>query len=321
MDTNLSQTLRQLKVLQLINQRQLISQRQLADHFQVHARTINRDLDTLMEVFPIISRWLNRQKHYTFMDGFQLPQFTFTLAESMALLLAKQLGQRLSGISYFSAAAKSVDQILALLPANYRRQLQQIQQVIAFKTDQSPVPPQQAHWAQIASQAALDRRCLQLVYLTTQTGQLNQRVVEPFFVNPELPGIRLVAFCQLRQANREFLFSRMKSLSLLDQFFEPQPFDIDLYLSGSRIKDQPLTAKLVVSPPLTRWLDQDPPAGLKQQTPLPADQLSLLVDTEGRKELLYWVLKYGCLVEVIEPQSLRAEVMDQLQSTLKKYQP
>ena len=116
MDTNLSQTLRQLKVLQLINQRQLISQRQLADHFQVHARTINRDLDTLMEVFPIISRWLNRQKHYTFMDGFKLPQFTFTLAESMALLLAKQLGQRLSGISYFSAAAKSVDQILALLP-------------------------------------------------------------------------------------------------------------------------------------------------------------------------------------------------------------
>ena len=48
MDTNLSQTLRQLKILQLINQRKLLSQCQLTDHFQVHPRTINRDLAALM---------------------------------------------------------------------------------------------------------------------------------------------------------------------------------------------------------------------------------------------------------------------------------
>jgi len=56
MDTNLSQTLRQLKILQLI------SQRQLADHFQVHSRTINRDLAALMEVFPIITLQAARMK-------------------------------------------------------------------------------------------------------------------------------------------------------------------------------------------------------------------------------------------------------------------
>ena len=62
MDTNLSQTLRQLKILQLISQRELISQRQLADHFQVHSRTINRDLAALMEVFPIITLQAARMK-------------------------------------------------------------------------------------------------------------------------------------------------------------------------------------------------------------------------------------------------------------------
>ena len=54
------------------------------------------------------------------MPGHKFPQFTFSLAEGMALHLAKQLGKRLSGISYLSAAANTFDEILAS-----RQQLEQ----------------------------------------------------------------------------------------------------------------------------------------------------------------------------------------------------
>jgi|TARA_B100000586_G_scaffold240644_1_gene193570 predicted DNA-binding transcriptional regulator YafY len=59
------------------------------------------------------------------MPGHKFPQFTFSLAEGMALHLAKQLGKRLSGISYLSAAANTFDEILASLPHTHRQQLEQ----------------------------------------------------------------------------------------------------------------------------------------------------------------------------------------------------
>ncbi len=318
---NLSQTLRQLKILQLINQQGEVSQERLADNFKVSRRTISRDVANLMEVFPLTSRWNNRQKHYTFMDGHQLPQFTFTLAESMALQLAKQVGQRLSSISYLSAAASSVDQILNLLPDNYRRQLEEAQKVIAFRKEELTLTDQQLEWVALARQAASDYRCLELVYLTTETSQINQRVIQPYVIMPESSTVRLIAYCQLRQDFREFLFNRIKSLTLLEESFQRQSsFDVHRYMLGSQIKDQPVNAILVIKSPLIHWIQQDPPPGLIKQTLLTKDKFSLEVDTEGRKELIYWILKYGQLVEVIEPKSLRADVVSELKETLKKYQ-
>ena len=50
---NYSQTLRQLKILQFINQHESVSKRQLVDRFRVSGRTITHDIGNLMEVYPI----------------------------------------------------------------------------------------------------------------------------------------------------------------------------------------------------------------------------------------------------------------------------
>ena len=119
------------------------------------------------------------------------------------------------------------------------------------------------------------------------------------------PSVRLVAFCQWRQGYRDFLFARMESLEVLDQGFKRDPnFDPQEYLSGSQIKGQPIVARLIVDPPVSRWLDQDAPAGVEEKKQFLGGRVCLVVDTEGEKELVRWVLKHGRLVKVIEPERL-----------------
>jgi len=174
----------------------------------------------------------------------------------------------------------------------------------AFRENPSTLTDQQSEWVELAQQAVIDEHRLELAYFTTDVGQVNLRQVGPYFINLA-PSVRLVEFCQWRQGYRDFLFARMESLEVLDQGFKRDPnFDPQEYLSGSQIKGQPIVALLIVDPPVSRWLDQDVPAGVEEKKQFLGGRVCLVVDTEGEKELVRWVLKHGRLVKVIEPERL-----------------
>ena len=315
---------RQWLILHKITRRNGITKQQLIAEIGVSERTIDRDLPILMRYFPsILKEREGRQMRYRFEEDYQFPALDLSLPESLALTLAQDATTFLKGTPYFEALTNALKKIHATLPVESQDYFNRIQNILAFRlqpvTDFQNVAP---HISQ-AQTACEERKRLDLLYHSASRGESRQRKVDPYGIAYSDNALRLIGYCHTRKALREFVFDdRMRSLTLLDETFEPQEdFDLNEYITRGfgGMKDQPVQAIIRVNPPASRWVRVQKWQGLQKQIDLGDDQIELHFDTEGREGLMRQILQWGSCAEVLTPPDFREEIAQEITKMIKKY--
>ncbi len=316
---------RQWLILNKIDRRNGITKQQLIAEIGVSERTIERDLPILMRYFPSITEEREgRQKRYRFKEDYQFPALDLSVSERLALTLAQDLTTFLEGTPYFEALTDTITKIHATLPAKGQDYFNRIQNILAFRLqpvkDFQSVAPHIAQ-AQIACEK---RQRLDLLYHSASRGESRQRKVDPYGIAYSDNALRLIGYCHTRKALREFVFDdRMRSLTLLDEIFEPQEgFDLNEYITRGfgGIKDQPVQAVVRIDPPASRWVRLQKWQGLQKQIDRGDDQIELHFDTEGREGLMRQILQWGSCAEVVTPADFREEIAQEIKKMTKKYE-
>lgn len=316
---------RQWQILNKIDRRYGVTKQQLVEETGVSERTIERDLRILKRCFhSIIEERDGRQKRYKFEEDYQFPALDLSLPERLALTLAQDVTTFLEGTPYFEALTNAIRKIHATLPTEGQDYFNRIQNLLAFRLQ--PVKDFQSvapHIAQ-AQTACEKRQRLDLLYHSASRGESLQRKVDPYGIAYSDDALRLIGYCHIRKATREFVFDdRMRSLTLLNETFEPQEdFDLNEYVTRGfgGIKDQPVQAIIRVGPPASRWVRSQKWPGLQKQIDLGDDQIELHFDTEGREGLMRQILQWGSCAEVVSPPNFREEIAQEIRKMTKRYE-
>lgn len=284
--------------------------RDLAAHFEVSERMIQKDLEVIRH--GLLLPMEHSSEGYYFERTPRLPTLQYSFSEALALLLAVQAAQQVSGIGSTELAA-AVARLEALFPAEFTPLLRQ-------RGQSAPVTAHGKHRQQmltLLNRALVEQRKVQLVYEThSRGGEVNKRVVRPYALYAHVRSWHLIAFCEWRNAILMFKVDRMHEAMLLDETYTiPGDFNVDDYMGGAwgvirGGSEEAVNVTLRFMPEAGQRVAEEYWHASQRAETQPDGSVLFRLHVAVTPEFVSWVLYYGSQVEVLEPESLRKQVAE-----------
>jgi len=333
MATERETLLRQWQMLRLIPRHPFkvtakqLYEKLLNENFGVTKRTVERDLQTLSEVFPIVSD--EREKPYGWSwakEGavFDLPglsnteALTFKLVEQhlRPILPASTLSQLQP---YFVTAEKKLNSHSEHSPAH--AWLEKVRVIQPVQTLLPPTIDEKAQ--QVVSEGLLLNRQIHLAYQKRGEAEPVEYVIHPLGLVERGQLIYLVCTMFTYQDVRMLALHRVRSATLLDEPSQrPESFSLEGYITSGAFGFGGEETILLEA------IFRDHAGDHLYETPLSADQvleplgdggtrvMATVVNTE---QLRWWLLGFGNRVEVISPAPLRQSIADAVRMAANLY--
>lgn len=185
----------------------------VAGELDVTSRSIYRDIAALQAMgVPIRG---GRGIGYLLRPGFDLPPLMFSIEETEAIVLALALLERTGDTALTQSARKAGQKIAAAMPPPLRQALTG-NALHAWGAVASP--PSGIDLALVRA-AIRDERKIEIAY-RDERGQATQRTIRPIALIYYPDAANVVAWCELRQALRNFRADRVEGSHPVDAFFK-----------------------------------------------------------------------------------------------------
>ena len=296
---------------------------ELAEDLGCVRRTVYRDLDALMYAgFPVVSEKRDGRVYYRFIESFGLGDVPFTHDEVLALILGADLLSTLEGTVFHDSMESAITKIRAGMGPELVAYLEKLGESFRVLPGPHKRYVDYRETIQALNDAVLERRRVTMRYRTGRTGEVRVRQLDPYRVWYRSGGLYVVGHDHLSGELRTFAVNRIEQIELTDEHFEVSPdFDFDAFTS---------TAFGVISEPATRirirftreWrshVEEHTWHQSQQLEPLGNGGIELVMEAGGTPEIRNWVLSFGAGAEVIEPESLRSEVSNELAAAARQY--
>jgi len=210
---------RLFQIVQLIRGRRLTTAAFLARRLEVSQRTVYRDVaDLQLQGVPITGE---AGVGYRLGAGFELPPLMFTHDEARALVASVRMAQAWQDPVLAQASQVALGKILSVLPASARTAAQSM----AIYAPPMGLEPAVQATLQTLREAAQVRRCVLFAYTDAAQAE-SQRRVWPLGCFYWASVWTLAAWCEERQAFRNFRLDRMRAVRCLDspaEHFSDEP--------------------------------------------------------------------------------------------------
>jgi proteasome accessory factor C len=177
----------------------------------------------------------------------------------------------------------------------------------------------------VLASGTLERHKLRLVYRGRERDRVTERTVSPQRLVHYRDNWLLDGYCHLREGLRTFSVDRVQSAQELDEAADdvPDP-EFDEYFASSYgifAGKANKTAVLRFTGERARWVADERwhPEQVGQY--LTDGRYELRIPYRDDRELVMDILRHGPEVEVVSPESLRQEVIRQLETSLQQYPP
>jgi len=319
------QLARQWQLIQrLAKSRSGIGLNELAEELECVKRTVYRDLDALMFAgFPVVSEKRDGRVHYRFLDSFRLSDVPFTPDEILALAFGEDLLRTLEGTVFHDSIRSALAKIRAGLGPELSEYLARL------GTSFRVLPGPHKNYARfretiaLLNEAVLRRTTLRMHYRTARTGSVGARRLDPYRVWYRSGGLYVVGFDHRSREVRTFAVDRIRKLEATDVHFEVlSSFDFDEYIGSSFgvIAEPAERVRIRFDERWAGYVEErtwHPSQALERQND---GALLLTMQVGGVADLRTWVLSFGSGAEVLEPDSLRNEVVGELEGALQRYE-
>jgi predicted DNA-binding transcriptional regulator YafY len=295
----------------------------LASELGCVRRTVYRDLDALMFAgFPVVSEKRSGRVYYRFLESFRLGDVPFTPDEILALAFSEDLLRTLEGTVFHDSIRSALSKIRSGLGPELGDYLARLGGWFRV------LPGPHKNYARFRdvirdlNDAVVRRTTVRMRYRTGRTGSVATRRLDPYRVWYRSGGLYVVGLDHKSGEVRTFAIDRIRHLETTGARFEvPETFDFDDYIGSSFG---------VIAEPATRVrirFDRRWSSYVEERTWHPSQtlehrrdgKLDLTMDVGGTPELRTWVLSFGSGAEVLEPESLREEVIRELEDALRRH--
>lgn len=322
----------------LANRRQMKAQ-ELAEHFGVSVRTIYRDADTIsLAGFPIVS-YPGAGGGLGIAEGFRLDRTVLSEEELSSVLLALHSTSGLWPGETGSATLEKLKAVLAgacQAEAGHTRLLEGMD---SLHFDHTPWnrPDGYAEELALLRQAIEACRLVRFHYFSSG-GEAGERLVEPYTLVMKSGQWYLYSYCLLRQGFRLFRLSRMREPEVTAEQFrrretEPDalPWNNQWPMEGSLVELK-LRFPVRLRPLAEEWfggglvrMEPARTAGRLEADSVAAGDCSLKRGTIAQEleeelvatlrvpednRLIGYLLSFGGLVEVLEPERIRRKLRE-----------
>ncbi|WP_159946887.1 YafY family protein [Rhizobium sp. 18065] len=205
---------RLFEIIQILKlSRAAVTAQIIADQLEVTVRSIYRDIAALQAMrVPIEGE---RGLGYILRPGFDLPPLMFTVEETEAIMLGLQMLER-SGDTSLRRSAESVNRKIAgAVPDPLRRSLQS---ATLYAWGSPPQMPKDFELEQVRT-AIRNEQVLRIDYRDDR-GEASRRMIKPLALIYYAESVNLVAWCELRQAIRNFRSERIAQCVTQERFFK-----------------------------------------------------------------------------------------------------
>jgi len=284
----------------------------LARTLEVTPRTIQRDLDYLRDQLGApIDYDPKRRGYFTTDPSYQLPVFTVTEGELLALFLAERALQQYQGTPFASELRRLFEKLTVLLPDKVSLHLDHL--TAACDVRSSPADLGDADRFRRLLRAVQRGRQLELLYWSASRDETLRRIVDPYHLASVEGDWYLVAHCHLREDVRMFAPARIRELRETGETFDrPADFRIADYLDVGfrrmRGAGPVQTVRLRFTPSAARYIRERTwhPSQKLHDDPDGSATLTLTVNCFA--EVKRWVLSFGAECAVLEPAELREDI-------------
>ncbi len=296
---------RLFEIVYLLMEKKTMTAKELAAHFEVSARTILRDVDTLAAAGMPVYTAQGKGGGISILDNFVLNKAVISEDEQNQILFALQ------GLS--ATRHIDTDNILGRLRGLFE------------KTDANWIEVDFSRWGnsttdhakfEMLKTALIQKRAIAFTYSSTY-GETTDRKVYPLKLVFKSNSWYLQAFGLPQENYRTFKVSRMRNAKILDDQFNGLQFNPPALETSDFQPSDLLDVTLQFSPPLAyRVYDEFREQDITQNrdgsftiaTKLPSDYW-----------LYSYLLSFGTEVEVLAPQIVRDELVRQAENIKMKY--
>ena len=296
---------RLFEIVYILLNKKSITANQLAAHFEVSKRTILRDIETLTIAGIPIYTSKGKGGGISILDNFVLNKTTISDEEQNQILIALQ--------SLASTRHLDANDVLSKLS------------VLFEKTDTKWIEVDFSRWGntepdqqkfEMLKKAVIKKLPVSFTYPSSY-GEITNRTVYPLKLVFKSKAWYIQAYCLLKKDYRTFKINRMLQMAVLPesfagQDFSPPPVDADDTSSNALVH-----LKLWFSADVAyRVYDEfDPKNVLKNED----GSFSVTIDLPDDYWLYGFLLSFGTAVRVIEPQSVKDSLLDQIETIKKAY--
>jgi predicted DNA-binding transcriptional regulator YafY len=296
---------------------------ELAEELGCVRRTVYRDLDALMYAgFPVTSEKRDGKAYYRFLDTFQIGQVPFTPDELLALAFSEDLLKTLEGTVFHDSIQAALGKIRAGLGPELSKYLERLGD--GFRVLPGPHKRYEAYRETIRTlnDGVLENRTLEMRYRTGRTGAEATRRIDPYKVWYHGGALYVIGHDHRSGEIRTFAVDRIQAIERTEARFEIDPgFDFDVYTASSFgvVAEPAVSVRIQFSAEWASYVGEREWHASQSSRALADGGLELAMQVGGARELASWILSFGGGAEVIEPESLRAEVRSRLEAALERY--
>lgn len=310
------QIVRQLDILRTLLARTYgVTYRELADESDVDKRTIQRDLKDLLEAgFIITEEVRDRGKKYFKLEKNNLPPLNFSTDEIIALTFIEGIISPLEGTPYKEAFQKTLNRIRTTLP--------EPMQAFLKRAGAAYYPHHRGQKALIspeifetAHRAIEEHKVCNITYHAITTEQTKTYPITPFRFLYYHNGYYLLCRNPDYDNLLRLAAERIQDLEITSQTFEP-PDDLDIenriqQAFGITLED-PIDVKIRFSAWQARYIKQRIWHPSQKIEELDDGKIILSFQASGFYDIKSWILSHGADAKVLEPASLRKEIIEEL---------
>ena len=326
------QMIKFLKAVDLLSKPSGTTIREIGKCLEISRRSVYRHLAMIQELsFPVYEeklllekekRWKLDESYVKKLPNMNIPNADLTLSEIISLYLIKNKADifKNSGVEkYIESAYKKLS---LFLPENLFKQLDKIRTLFISSSKFAKDYKGKEKIIEQLTDAMLKQKTCYVEYHSFGDDKIKNFAVDPLHFFENNCGLYLMVNTTRFKEIRTLAVERINNITITGSLFEyPKDFNPDKLLETAFdiVYDDPIEVKIRFSAGQARYIKERKWSVTQKIEDQPDGSLILSMTTSGWWDVKKWVLSYGAEAEVIEPESLRKEIIDELKTSLKKY--
>lgn len=289
----------------------------------VSPRTVARDIDFISRGNFFVTEEKRGKKLYFIANKLGIKNISFTISELISMHFIREVIEPYSSLDIGSIAKNLIEKIIGNLPPMDKAYLKSLNEF--FKVSQPDVGLEKSinkEVINITRKGIELRRRLLISYYSFNKDESTQRKFDPYLIEIYEGCYHLIGYCHLRNAIRDLRISRIIDIKLLNETYERPENFYETYKKDKFAKlagDENIKLVLKFKDDAARYIIE---YESNKADLLYYDENGFLIfekDTTMTPEVVKWILSFGAKVEVIEPKTLRQEIVGHAQDIISSY--
>jgi predicted DNA-binding transcriptional regulator YafY len=297
----------------------------MVHELNVSEKTIRRDLETFQTVgFPlkeVVGEFGRKKWHIE--DGKAEPGLNFAYDEAIALYLGRRFLEPLAGTVFWEAAQRAFKKIRATLGADALKYIDQFGSMFHQTMVGAGDYTKKAELIDELMVGIEDRKAVFITYQSLRATEPVTYDIYPYGLIYHRGALYLVGRSPQREEICHWKISRIEAAEVTQVHFQrPEDFDLEQHLAksfGVYHGDGDVKIKVWFAPAVARYVSESNWHESQKLTQQKDGSLLAEFQLSDTEEIKRWIMSFGQHAVVQEPESLKEEIVQELNSLLASY--